>query len=362
MRETRLKGMPKLTRKAKAVRSVAVAVLACVLAAAAFFGAVQNAGGFLPGGAGSAGQAQSAQGSAVDWHSLADLPAYAGEPCVELEGNRPSFTEADRALASHAFEEYEPLDHLGRATGAFACVGLETMPTQERGDIGSVHPSGWRSSRYAWVEGESLFNRCHLIAHHLSGEDANERNLITGTRYLNAEGMLPFEERMGDYIDATGNHVLLRVTPVYDGDDLVARGVQMEAWSVEDEGEGICFNVFAYNVQPGVVIDYATGENWSDGTMDEGAGSAGEDSSAATGSAGTGSGAAGEGTGAGDSGAENAFDATQHAYVLNVNTRRIHVPTCPSVEDAKSRNLQGWDGTVEEAEALGYQPCGRCRP
>ncbi len=283
VREMWPKGMSKLTRKAKAVRGAAVAVLACVLAAAAFFGVAQNAGGFLPGGTGSAGQAQSAQGSAVDWHSLADLPAYAGEPYVELEGNRPSFTEADRALASHAFEEYEPLDHLGRTTGAFACVGFETMPTQERGDIGSVHPSGWRTSRYAWVDGESLYNRCHLIAHHLSGEDANERNLITGTRCFNTQGMLPFEERMGDYIEATGNHVLLRVTPVYDGDDLVARGVQMEAWSMEDEGAGICFNVFAYNVQPGVVIDYATGENWSDGTMDEGAGSAGEDSSAATG-------------------------------------------------------------------------------
>ena len=357
VREMWPKGMSKLTRKAKAVRGAAVAVLACVLAAAAFFGVAQNAGGFLPGGTGSAGQAQSAQGSAVDWHSLADLPAYADEPYVELEGNRPSFTEADRALASHAFEEYEPLDHLGRTTGAFACVGFETMPTQERGDIGSVHPSGWRTSRYAWVDGESLYNRCHLIAHHLSGEDANERNLITGTRCFNTQGMLPFEERMGDYIEATGNHVLLRVTPVYDGDDLVARGVQMEAWSMEDEGAGICFNVFAYNVQPGVVIDYATGENWSDGTMDEGAGSAGEDSSAATGEG------AGAGGGvAGDAGAENAFDATQHVYVLNANTRRIHVPTCPSVEDAKSHNLQGWDGTVEEAEALGYQPCGRCRP
>ena len=157
VREMWPKGMSKLTRKAKAVRGAAVAVLACVLAAAAFFGVAQNAGGFLPGGTGSAGQAQSAQGSAVDWHSLADLPAYAGEPYVELEGNRPSFTEADRALASHAFEEYEPLDHLGRTTGAFACVGFETMPTQERGDIGSVHPSGWRTSRYAWVDGESLY-------------------------------------------------------------------------------------------------------------------------------------------------------------------------------------------------------------
>ena len=338
VRLAKAKRAPRASRRSVVVRAVVGVAVACALGLAAYCGF----GGCFAG-LGGAGREPAGAGQAVDWRSLEDVPAYAGEPFVEVEGNQPGFSEEERARASRAFEEYAPLDHLGRATGAFACVGLETMPTRERGDISDVHPSGWHSSRYDWVDGESLYNRCHLIAHSLSAEDANERNLVTGTRYLNTQGMLPFEERIAGYIDATGNHVLMRVTPVYDGDDLVARGVHMEAWSVEDAGAGICFNVYAYNVQPGVAIDYATGDNWADGTVGDAGAEAG----------GAGSGASGEG---------DAFDAAGHAYVLNANTRRVHLPECPSVAEANPSNLQGWDGTVEEAEALGYEPCGRCNP
>ena len=191
---------------------------------------------------------------------LAEVPPYDGEPYVVLNGNVPEFEEED--FTTQSFEHYAPLDLLGRCGQAFANIGWDLMPTGERESIWEVRPSGWKKSRYDFVDGESLYNRCHLIAHQLTAENANERNLITGTRYLNTEGMLPFEELVGDYIRDTGNHVLYRVTPVFEGRDLVAQGVQMEAQSVEDGGEDICFNVYCYNVQPGVEIDYATGANW----------------------------------------------------------------------------------------------------
>ena len=188
-----------------------------------------------------------------------DLPEFDGKPYVAVNGNEPEFT-ADE-ITDKYFEIYEPLDRYGRCTVAFACLGRETMPTEERGEIGSVKPTGWHTVKYDCVDGKYLYNRCHLIGFQLSGENANKRNLITGTRYMNVDGMLPFENMVDDYIEETGNHVMYRVTPVFEGDDLVARGVQMEAYSVEDEGEGICFNVFCFNNQPGVIIDYATGES-----------------------------------------------------------------------------------------------------
>lgn len=191
--------------------------------------------------------------------SLADIPAYTDTPYVELNGNEPDFDQAD--FTTESFETYGELDSLGRCTVAYANIGRDLMPTEKRGDISSVHPSGWVQAQYDFVDGKSLYNRCHLIGYQLTGENANERNLITGTRYLNVEGMLPFENLVADYIKETGNHVLYRVSPVFDGDDLVAEGVQMEAESVEDGGEGVCYNVFCYNVQPGVEIDYATGES-----------------------------------------------------------------------------------------------------
>lgn len=193
--------------------------------------------------------------------TLDTLPDYDGSPFATLEGGQPSFTEEEKS-ASSSWERYAELDLLGRCGTAEACIGRDLMPTEERGAIGMVKPSGWHTVRYdGVVDGKYLYNRCHLIGYQLSGENANEKNLITGTRYLNVVGMLPFEDEVADYVQETGNHVLYRVTPVFRGLELVARGVQMEAWSVEDGGAGVCFNVYCYNVQPGVEIDYATGES-----------------------------------------------------------------------------------------------------
>jgi len=199
--------------------------------------------------------------------TLETIPAYDKKPYVELENNIPSFTEEERTTET-VFEQYSSLDFLGRCGAAYANIGQELMPTEERGAIGMIRPSGWHLAKYDCVDGKFLYNRCHLIGYQLSGESANEKNLITGTRYLNVEGMLPFENMVADYVQETGNHVLYRVTPIYEGAELVARGVQMEAWSVEDQGDGICFNVFVYNVQPGVVLDYATGESHLEGDED----------------------------------------------------------------------------------------------
>jgi len=196
-------------------------------------------------------------------YTLDTLPDYSGSPYVELEGNVPAFTEAE--LTTTAYEVYSPLDLLGRCGETRACVGPELMPTEERGPIGMVKPSGWQTVRYDdRIDGKYLYNRCHLIGYQLSGENANEMNLITGTRYLNVEGMLPFENEVADYVRQTGNHVMYRVTPDFHGVELVARGVQMEAYSVEDEGAGVCFHVYCYNVQPGVGITYLTGDSWAE--------------------------------------------------------------------------------------------------
>ena len=195
--------------------------------------------------------------AAVD---LENIPEYSGDTYVEINGNVPGFTEED--LTEEPFETYSPLDELGRCGPAYANICQELMPTEKRGEIYMIKPTGWHSSRYDNVDGESLYNRSHLIAFQLAGENANEKNLITGTRYMNAEGMVPFEHLVADYVKETGNHVLYRVTPVFQGTELVARGVQMEAMSVEDHGEGVLYNVYLYNVQPGFGIDYATGDNW----------------------------------------------------------------------------------------------------
>lgn len=189
-----------------------------------------------------------------------EIPEYEGEPYIVIDDNIPEFDEED--MVTKGFEEYSDLDFLGRCGMAFANVGQDTMPTEERGNISSVYPAGWENEEYDFIEdGGYVYNRCHLIGYQLTGENANEKNLITGTRYMNVEGMLPFENEVADYIEETDNHVLLRVTPIYDGVSLVASGVQMEAKSVEDDGEGVQFNVYCYNVQPGVVIDYSTGRN-----------------------------------------------------------------------------------------------------
>lgn len=259
-------------------------------------------------------------------YTLDNIPAYSGSPYVEINGNVPNFTDEEKARST--FEEYSPLDYLGRCGVAFMLASEETMPTEERGDIGDVKPSGWHTVRYnGVVEGNYLYNRCHLLGFQLSGENANEQNLITGTRYMNTEGMLPFENHIADYIDATGNHVLYRVTPIYTGENLVADGVQMEAYSIEDKGNGINFNVFCYNVQPGVVIDYATGESALEETPEE----------------------------------ESTTSTEQH-YILNTNSKKFHYPDCSSVDDMSAKNKQDYTGTREDLINQGYDPCGRCNP
>jgi DNA-entry nuclease len=192
-------------------------------------------------------------------YSLDALPEYDGEPYVVVNDNVPFFTEDEMTVES--FEDYSELDELGRCGTAYANVGQDIMPTEKRGSIGSVKPTGWHTVKYDIVDGKYLYNRCHLIGYQLTGENANERNLITGTRYLNVEGMLPFENLVDDYVEETNNHVLYRVTPVFVDEELVARGVLMEGYSVEDDGEGVCYCVYVFNVQPGVTIDYATGES-----------------------------------------------------------------------------------------------------
>lgn len=190
---------------------------------------------------------------------LEQIGTYGGEPYVVLHGNVPNFTAED--MATESYEIYSGLDSLGRCGAAMANIGQDLMPTEPRGSIGQIKPSGWQTVKYDIVDGKYLYNRCHLIGYQLSGENANEQNLITGTRYMNVEGMLPFENMVADYVQETGNHVLYRVTPVFTGNNLLADGVQLEALSVEDKGADICFNVFVYNVQPGINIDYATGES-----------------------------------------------------------------------------------------------------
>lgn len=264
-------------------------------------------------------------------YSLAELPPYDSAPSVILNENQPDFPDSDKT--SRSFERYSQLDYFGRCGSAYANVGLETMPTQEREPIWQVKPSGWQTSKYDFVDGQSLYNRCHLIAYQLTAENANELNLITGTRYFNVQGMLPYENEVADYVKKTGNHVLYRVTPIFEGDELVARGVEMEALSVEDGGKGVCFHVFVYNVQPGVTIDYATGEN----CLSSQSSASPEETAAIEGEAET-------------------------AYVLNLSSLRFHLPTCPGVDTIKKDNRQEYFGTRSALIASGYTPCGSCKP
>lgn len=199
-------------------------------------------------------------GSSEEAVSLSEIPAYSGDAYVVINENVPFFT--DKEITDQSYESYSALDMYGRCGVTIACIGQDIMPTEERGAIGMIKPSGWHTVKYDIVDGKYLYNRCHLIGYQLSGENANEKNLITGTRYLNVVGMLPFENEVADYVEETGNHVMYRVTPIFEGNNLVASGVEMEALSVEDNGQGVCFHVYVYNVQPGITIDYATGESW----------------------------------------------------------------------------------------------------
>ena len=192
--------------------------------------------------------------------SVQNIPPFVGEPYVIINNNEPEFSWDE--LSDESYEYYSELDYLGRCGYAMACIGKDLMPTEERGSIGQVKPTGWKTVKYDSVDGKYLYNRCHLIGFQLTAENDNELNLITGTRYMNTEGMLPFENMVADYVKETGNHVLYRVTPIFDGTNLLARGVQIEGWSIEDNGAGICFHVYCYNSQPGIEIDYKTGKSW----------------------------------------------------------------------------------------------------
>lgn len=256
---------------------------------------------------------------------LSSIPAYSGSPFAVVNDNIPSFSESE--LTKNSYEFYSELDSLGRCGFTIASVGKDIMPTEDRGNIGMVKPTGWQTVKYDNVDGKYLYNRCHLIGFQLTGENANVKNLITGTRYMNVEGMLPFENMIADYVKETNNHVAYRVTPIFEGNNLVASGVLMEAFSVEDEGEGICFNVFCYNVQPDIIIDYKTGESKFDPQNEN------DDQSKPA--------------------------EPQTTYVLNTSSKKFHRTTCKTLptNNRKDTNL-----SRNEIIALGYTPCGNCKP
>lgn len=256
---------------------------------------------------------------------LSQVPAYSGEPYVVVNNNIPFFKDSD--LTTEAFEKYSDLDSLGRCGAAYANVCQEIMPTEKRGAIGMVKPTGWQTVKYDWVDGKYLYNRCHLIGYQLSGENANEKNLITGTRYLNVDGMLPFENLVADYVHETDHHVLYRVTPVFENSNLVASGVLMEAQSIEDDD--VLFCVYCYNVQPKVTIDYATGESH-----------ASEDTNIQ----------------------ETSQSTGEQTYIVNENTKKFHLPSCSSVKDMNSGNKREFTGDRQELLDEGYSACKTCHP
>jgi DNA-entry nuclease len=271
-------------------------------------------------------------GVGVESEAKADLnkiPSFFGEGYYILNGNIPFFTKEQ--LTSKGYEKYGELDSLGRCTVALASVGKDTMPTDPRGSISSVKPTGWIQKKYSCIPTSDLYNRSHLIAWSLSGENANKQNLVTGTAFMNQTTMTEFENMVLDYIKETNNHVAYRVTPIFKGNELVCRGVQMEAYSVEDNGEGICFNVFCYNVQPGVIITYLTGESKSENGEED------------------------------NSGSDTSTDITEKAdYILNKSSKKIHLPNCDSVNKMSEKNKQAYTGSIEDLLKDGYTCCGSC--
>lgn len=265
--------------------------------------------------------------------SLDAIPAYDGKAYVAVNNNEPFFTDSD--MTTTAFENYSDLDSLGRCGVAYANICKDIMPTEERGKIGMIKPSGWHTVKYDVIKDRYLYNRCHLIGYQLAGENANPKNLITGTRYLNVEGMLPFENLVADYVNNTGNHVLYRVTPMFSGSNLVANGVLIEAKSVEDNGGGILFNVYCYNVQPGVGINYENGDSWLDGTT--GSASSGSDSSAA------------------ENSAANSSNSETMVHITATG-KKYHRAGCRSLKKSDT------EVTLDEAKSMGLSPCGICNP
>ena len=352
--------------------------------------------------------------------ALAAVPEYSGAASVTLNNNQPEFTDEEITTAS--YEQYGSLDSYGRCTTAIACIGTDLMPTEERGSIGMIKPTGWNQNKYPGIvdsEPPYLYNRCHLIGYQLTGENANECNLVTGTRYMNVDGMLTYENEVASYIKNTGNHVMYRVTPIFEGSNLLCSGVQMEAYSVEDSGKGVSFNVYCYNVQPGVIIDYADGSNSADPNYTESIASetntqqteadatnsnnsltseldstnngitsstdvangtsaqsnsntalagaaaatiaAESQNSATTGSTTVGTTTSSEASTVTEEISESA-ESPACNYVANKNTKKFHYPSCSSVSDMKESNKLYYEGTRDELINQGYEPCKRCNP
>ncbi len=281
--------------------------------------------------------------------SLDEIPEYKRSAYVEINGGDPYFK--DNEITDEAFESYSELDALGRCGVAFACIGIELMPTEDRGEIASITPTGWEyggmsnNNTYDFVENEYVYNRCHLIGFQLAGENDNERNLITGTRYMNIEGMLPFENQVADFVEKTGYHVMYRVTPIFSGLDYVARGVLMEAYSVEDNGRGVCFCIYAYNVQPGVTIDYFTGVNVANGEKMPEINTDGDDRTEIK-----------------DDNNSGSSDNEICDYILNINSKKFHIPGKSCANSIKEANREEYTGTRQQLIDKGYKPCGTCNP
>lgn len=299
--------------------------------------------------------------------SLDAIPAYDGKAYVAVNNNEPFFTDSD--MTTTAFENYSDLDSLGRCGVAYANICKDIMPTEERGKIGMIKPSGWHTVKYDVIKDRYLYNRCHLIGYQLAGENANPKNLITGTRYLNVEGMLPFENLVADYVNNTGNHVLYRVTPMFSGSNLVANGVLIEAKSVEDNGGGILFNVYCYNVQPGVGINYENGDSWLDGTTPQKQSvqtdtPQNEGSQSSAGSGAGESGSSGSTTGSASSGSDSSVAENGAADSSNSETMVHITATGKKYHRAGCRTLKKSDTevTLEEAKSMGLSPCGICNP
>ncbi len=281
-----------------------------------------------PSPAASASPSMTAAVPATPSDSDGQWPTYTGNAYTILNQNVPAFDEADLTVTS--YETYGQLDALGRCTQAMACIGLDIMPTEDRGSIGQIKPSGWHTVTYDCVDGRYLYNRCHLIGYQLTGENANAQNLMTGTRYMNTKGMLPFENLVADYVKDTENHVLYRVTPIFENNDLLAGGVQIEAMSVEDRGAGVSFNVYVFNVQPGIEIDYATGDSWLIGT---------------------------------DPTATPAIPTGAVVFILNTGSGKFHKPDCSSAAAiAEENRLEIQGQTRDQMIDHGYSPCKRCNP
>ncbi len=293
-----------------------------------------------PSSGGSAAPAASASSNTENTEADLALLKYSGKPYAVVNGGIPSFSQTGTA----SWERYGELDRLGRCTAAEACIGRDIMPTLTRGPIGQIKPTGWHTAKYDFVDGKYLYNRCHLIGFQLTGENANERNLITGTRYLNTKGMLPFENMVADYIKDTGNHVMYRCTPVFAGNELVARGVHLEAYSVEDNGDGICFNVFIFNVQPGVKIDYLTGESSLEG----------ESTTTPTPKPSV--------TPKPTPKPSPSSTAQAQSYVLNTKTHVFHYASCRHVSSIKDANRKNFTGSRDALISDGFKPCGSCHP